>query len=165
MRLTTLEPEDIDVLSQIENDSSNWLVSNTTVPYNEQVLCDYICSQKADIYADKQLRLVIKNDDGESVGLIDMQNFIPQHLRAEVGVAILKTQRDKGYASQALEMLKDYARKVCHLHQLYALIPADNDVSMKLFEKCGFRRSALLNDWILDGEKKWQSAWLLQCFL
>lgn len=165
MKLSPLEPEDIDLLSQIENDTSNWLVSNTTVPYSKQMLCDYICSQKADIYAEKQLRLVIKDDNGDSIGLIDMQNFMPQHLRAEVGVAILASQRGKGYASRALEMLKDYAKKVCHIHQLYAIVPADNTVSIQLFEDCGFRQSALLNDWILDDDGKWQSAHLLQCFL
>ena len=40
--LRALEPEDLDFLYQLENDSSIWEVSNTTTPYSRFILKQYL---------------------------------------------------------------------------------------------------------------------------
>ena len=57
--LRALEPLDIDVLFDWENDTDNWLVSNTQTPFSRFVLEQYIASAHSDIYTAKQLRLMI----------------------------------------------------------------------------------------------------------
>lgn len=88
--LRALEPEDLDFLYEMENDESLWEVGNTNVPYSRQVLLDYITTSSADIYADKQVRFIIENEMHERVGIIDLMNFDPRHLRAEVGIVVKK---------------------------------------------------------------------------
>ena len=52
--LRACEPEDLEVMYHIENNTSLWEVSGITVPYSRYTLKQYIESSKNDIYADKQ---------------------------------------------------------------------------------------------------------------
>ena len=72
IRLRALEPEDLDVLYAIENDLDLWSVGYTTVPYSRYLLHDYIANSQCDIYADRQVRLVVEMEDGSDVvGIVD----------------------------------------------------------------------------------------------
>ena len=146
-----MEPEDLDVLYRIENDSELWNVGVTNVPYSRFMLHDYIAHATGDIYADKQVRLMIEAGCGDVVGLVDLINFDPRHLRAEIGIVVEKRQRRLGYAIEALRLLLNYARRTLHLHQLYVVIAADNQASLALFGKLGFKQSATLSQWLFDG--------------
>ena len=64
VKLRAMEPEDLDLLYSIENDMVLWNVGTTNVPYSRYVLHDYIANSSCDIYADRQLRLIIENSDG-----------------------------------------------------------------------------------------------------
>ena len=86
--LRAMEPEDLDVLYKIENDTSLWGVGVTNVPYSRYTLHDYIANSVGDIYTDKQVRLMIDNEQGQTVGIIDITDFDPRHRRAELGVVI-----------------------------------------------------------------------------
>ena len=86
--LRALEPEDLDELYAIENDTEIWDVGHTNVPYSRYALHDYIAHASADIYADRQVRLMIVSGEGRAVGLVDVVNYDPQHQRAEVGIVV-----------------------------------------------------------------------------
>ena len=88
IKLRPLEPADIDLLYQWENDLSIWEISNTKTPFSKHVLAQYIVEAAKDIYETKQLRLIIQNENLEAVGAIDLFDFDPYHLRAGVGVLI-----------------------------------------------------------------------------
>ena len=162
--LRALEPEDLDLLYRIENDTELWNVGVANVPYSRYLLHDYIATSSGDIYKDGQVRLVIENGSHQVVGLVDVINFDARHSRAEVGIVIEKAYRRLGYASEALQLVAAYARRVLHLHQLYALIAKENDSSQALFAKQGYQLSAECHDWLFDGAK-YQSALLYQLFL
>ena len=57
--LRAVEPEDIDIMYEMENDPSMWDISNFTVPYSHYVLRQYIENSQCDVFSDKQLRLMI----------------------------------------------------------------------------------------------------------
>lgn len=73
--LRAMEPEDLDTLYTLENDRTVWGVSATNVPYSRSVLIDYITSSKSDIYADGQVRLMVDNEEGQTVGTVDLTNL------------------------------------------------------------------------------------------
>lgn len=147
--LRPLEPEDIDILYKWENDMGIWEVSNTKTPFSKHVLAQYLIEAAKDIYETKQLRLIIQNEKQEAVGAIDLFDFEPYHLRAGVGVLIHNSaDKNKGYASDALQALSNYAFEILGLKQLYANITSDNLISIKLFEKSGFKKVGIKKDWI-----------------
>ena len=149
--LRALEPEDLDLLYRIENDADLWNVGVTNVPYSRYLLHEYIASSSGDIYKDGQVRLIVEKADGAVVGIADLMNFDAKNRRAEVGIIIEQAHRCRGYASEALRLLADYAHRVLHLHQLYAVIAHDNQASLSLFHGQGYHQTTLLTDWLFDG--------------
>ncbi len=145
--MRAIEPHDIEHFFRWENDTSNWLVSGTTSPFSKHDLERYIKGIR-DIYADKQLRLVISTKQ-HPVGSIDLYDFDPTHRRAGIGILIgEKDERQQGIAHNALEIIIKYGFDVLQLHQLYANIPANNDASIALFEKAKFKNVGTRRDWL-----------------
>lgn len=162
--LRAIEPEDLDTLYSIENDTNVWNVSTTNVPYSRYVLYDYIANAKNDIYADRQVRMMIEDEKHDVVGIVDIINFDPKNMRAEIGIVIIQKYRNKGYALATLKKINSYAQNILHLHQLYVYVNKDNKKSISVFEKSGFVQSNELKDWLFDG-KKYHNALLMQLFL
>ncbi len=163
--LRPLEPEDIDLLYLWENSLEIWEVSNTRKPFSKHILAQYLIESAKDIYETKQLRLIIQNEKLEPVGAIDLFDFDPYHLRAGVGVLIHKnSDRNKGYAPDALQALSNYAIEVLGLKQLFANIASDNTNSIKLFEKSGFVQVGVKKEW-LKTSVGWKDEILFQKFL
>ena len=100
----------------------------------------------------------------QSVGIVDVVNFNPQHLRAEIGIVIVCQHRHKGYARAAIEKIIDYARSVWHLHQLYVIIDCRNSIARSMFESMGFKADKVLADWLWDG-KNYHDACMMQNIL
>ncbi|MCD8202251.1 MAG: GNAT family N-acetyltransferase [Prevotella sp.] len=164
VRLRAIEPEDLDTLYGIENDPLLWNVSTTNVPYSRYALYEYVATSKNDIYSDRQVRMMIEDEQQNVVGIVDIIDFDPRHLRAEVGIVIRKHLRNHGYAFATMVRIKRYALEVLHLHQLYVCIDKENTDSIKLFEKSGFVKTSELKEWLFDG-KNYHSALLMQLFL
>lgn len=164
VRLRAMEPEDLDALYRIENDRDVWDVGENNVPYSRYILHDYIANASADIYADKQVRMVVENEEGQLVGVADVVNFCPSHARAEVSIVICREHRKKGYARAAIRQIMEYALRTLHLHQLYAVVREDNMPSLNLFSSLGFKSKMVLEDWLFDG-KDYHNAVVMQFFL
>ena len=165
--LRSLEPADLELLYQWENDTENWFVSNTHTPYSRQAIKELIDSARKDIYENKQLRLMIDflpgNDtDDITVGAIDLFDFDPHHQRAGVGILIaIKEYREKGIATEALAILTGYAFKTLRLHQLHCCIATNNEPSINLFKKAGFVLVGEKKDW-LKGPHEWRGEYFFQ---
>ena len=153
IQLRALEPEDLEYLFTLENDPGIWEISGTLAPYSRKVLKDYLARSHQDIYEAKQLRLVICGPDLQPMGLIDLYDFNPRHLRAGVGIVISQPDtRDRGYGSEALELFCEYAFGVLQLHQVYATISVSNSRSRHLFEKLGFRQNGVRKGWLRSSQ-------------
>lgn len=156
--LRALEPEDLEFLYACENNSEIWNVSNTLSPFSRYILKQYIENSHHDIYTNKQLRLIIADVENPAspIGAIDLFDFDPFHMRAGIGILIHKpTDRNKGYASAALDVLIKYCFNYLHFHQLYCNISAGNSKSISLFEKAGFIKTGEKKDW-LKTENAWE---------
>lgn len=148
IRFRALEPDDIDLLYEWENDAEIWEISNTFEPFSKYILAKYIRESQRDIYEAKEMRLIIETPDGNAVGAIDLFDFDPFHFRAGVGILIHnKKDRKLGYATDALQLLCDYAKEYLRLHQLYANITEDNLASIHLFNQNGFELCGTKKDW------------------
>ena len=148
-RLRALEPEDLDAMYGWENDTDSWRVSGTVAPFSRHVLSRLIDEQQFDIYATRQMRLVIESLDGSAVGAVDMFEFDPQNLRAGVGIIVAPPYRKQGFALDALQTLERYVRDVLRMHQLWCSIGADNEASLALFKKAGYAECGCRKEWIL----------------
>jgi diamine N-acetyltransferase len=164
VRLRALEPEDLDLLYQWENDPSVWLLSGTLIPFSKYVLRQYLQNAGKDLYEARQLRLVIEvKAESRAIGAIDLFEFDPYHRRAGIGILIAaRPDRGKGYAREALEILKEYCFSTLKLKQIWCNIAAGNQRSMKLFTSAGFEVVGEKKAWLFTGDG-YESEYLLQC--
>lgn len=147
--LRPLEPEDIELLYQWENNMEIWEVSHTKTPFSRYILAQFIRESAKDIYETKQLRLIIQNADGKALGAVDLFDFEPYHMRAGIGIMIHNADdRNKGFATDAISAVSAYASEVLGLKQLYAHVAADNIPSIKLFENAGFEKTGIKKHWL-----------------
>ena len=147
-RLRALAAEDVDLLYVWENDPAVWGVSGTLAPFSRHTLRRFLDEQRFDLYAARQLRLVVETLDGRAVGLVDLFEFEPVDLRAGIGILIHGAgDRGRGFASDALDVLCRYARQVLGLHQLWCSVAPDNAASLTLFRRAGFVECGRKREW------------------
>lgn len=162
VKLRAVEPFDVDTLYTWENNTHVWKLSNTLAPFSKQALQEYIANAHMDIYAAKQLRLMICDMQKKAVGCIDLFDFDPNNQRAGIGILIAEEkERRNGYASEALKLLIDYCFEVLGLHQLYCNVIKDNKPSLALFKKYRFSITGTKKDWVRD-KRKFTDEYILQ---
>ena len=149
IRLRSIELSDLDFLYQTENNIELWEISNTVNPYSKYVLEEFIKNSHKDIFTTKQVRFIIETTvEKKIVGLVDLFDYDPIHLRAGIGIYILETEQKKNFAKNALIVLKEYCSTILRLNQIYCNISSDNAASINLFEKIGFKLSGKKEKWL-----------------
>ncbi|WP_029904584.1 GNAT family N-acetyltransferase [Prevotella sp. 10(H)] len=152
--LRAVEPEDLDMLYRWENSTALWVHGNTLAPYSKLVLRQYINDAlEMDIFQSRQLRLMIDlTEDATTVGTIDLYDIDAHNRRAGIGILIDEAYRKRGLASEALQLMQEYAFGFLYLHQLYAYISVSNVNSIGLFRKSGYKEVGILKDWVQRGD-------------
>ena len=159
------EPADIDIIFRWENDTSIWHLGNTLTPYSRFAIEQFVLNTDNDIFASKQLRLMIDchsaGAKATTVGSIDLFDFDPYNKRAGIGILIDESSRRQGYAFEALNLLISYCFKTLNLHQLYCNIEKSNEESISLFKKAGFTACGFKKEWLLR-EGQWMDELMFQ---
>ena len=146
--LRAVEPSDATLLMLWENNTENWKVTDTEVPFSLHGIMQLI-DQQQDFRATGLLRFVICEVESERpVGTIDLYDADFRNGNAAVGILIANQQsRNKGYALQSLELMLNYTEKVLDLHNVTCSIQATNQESIHLFEKAGFQKVGVRKEW------------------
>lgn len=169
VRLRAVEPDDIDRMYRWENDPAVWNVSGTTEPYPRERLLRFVEGQSGDggLFRTGQLRLVVETiADGRAVGAVDLFEADPVHRRAGVGILIHDpADRSRGYASDALHTLCDYAARTLRLHQLWCDVGAGNEASLRLFRGAGFKECGRRREWLWSPDGGYEDEIALQRIL
>lgn len=135
--LRTLEDCDLDFLFDLENNYDTSYLHENLSDYSKSLLKEYIKNAKQDIFISGQFRFLIEHNC-KSVGLIDLFDFNIDEMSFHIGIIIINKYRKKGYATEALELLVDYAWKNLILDKLCCTISNNNNFSIRLFTNAGF---------------------------
>ncbi len=97
---------------------------------------------------------IFLKDGDRHIGNIKLGPINVYHGFADIGLLIGdRACWGKGYASEAIGILSDFAFEQVGLHRVTAGAYADNEGSSRAFEKCGFIREGILhNHWLSDGK-------------
>ena len=147
IKLRALEPEDIDILFSVENDSSLWKYSNRNEPYSKYTLNKYIKIQNQDISESRQKRFVLSNNEKNVLGFIYLFDFEPYHRRAGIGLVILSNYRNRGLGYKGLQLLENHSKLYYNLHLLYANVASENKLSNLLFKKMKYNLVGVKKKW------------------
>jgi diamine N-acetyltransferase len=146
--LRALEPSDVELLYQWENDPEIWKISQTLTPYSKFTLKQFIDSAQEDITSAKQVRFMINLlQTKQTVGILDIFDVDFMNSRAGMGILIDKNYRNQEIGAEAVFLALTYLFDTLHFHQIYCNVMSNNYISLKLFEKCGFSIIGTKRDW------------------
>jgi RimJ/RimL family protein N-acetyltransferase len=136
LKVTDVNDEYVDSLN--DSDVNQYLVD---VRHNHQTRDSVTYYVKAD--SDNTLSILfgifIKNDENPFVGTIRVHNIDFFHFSASIGVCLFaKRAWKKGYAYNALQLVKEYLFEDVKMHYLEAGVYAENLNSINCFLNSGF---------------------------
>lgn len=138
--LRSLQPTDFDKIFAWENNPENWRVSGTNEHFSKKEIEEFVKSEQ-DILLSKQVRLMIcSSSSNEAIGAVDLFEYDPKNQRAGIGILIEAAQRKNGFAFEALMLASNYSLNEIGIRNLFATIFIDNEASILLFEKAGFKK-------------------------
>ena len=153
---------DLDQLLLWENNLDNSLFSDNPIFYTNDQLKDFLSSHQ-DIFLDTQIRYMI-DSSGSPIGCVDLFEYDMVNSRAGVGIFIDEKFRNMGFGTKALSLLKSICMKDYFILNLHVNILYTNKASIKLFERAGFTKNGVKENWIRT-ENSMLDVWFYQCFL
>lgn len=156
--LRALEPSDIELTHQWENDMSLWPEGSTRTPISRADVANLIEHSNLDVYQTRQMRLMIEEKTTKNpIGCVDMFDFDPFNMHCAVGIMVVPSHRRQGVASSVLSVFCEYLRSVLSLQAIEATARAENVASIKMLEKAGFHQLGIRPSWIRNFDGSFSS--------
>ena len=83
---------------------------------------------------------------GELVGAISLR---PNGFKADVGYVLARPHWGKGYATEALRAVVEWALGQRGIQRVWAVCDMENPASARVMEKAGLRKEGILRRWII----------------
>jgi RimJ/RimL family protein N-acetyltransferase len=153
VRIRALEKTDIDEIMKWVNDpevTSTLVIRYPSSRYEEEKWIEKML--EATDARNKFFALETK--DGIYLGGIGLHNINWESGNAEVGIVIGKKEYwSKGYGTDAMMTLLNFAFNQMNLHRIYLRVFDFNPRGIRSYEKCGFKKEGVLrNDLYTSGE-------------
>ncbi len=87
-------------------------------------------------------------DTKKVIGSIHLMQVSETHRKAEVGVVLSQTYWHQGFATEALQCVMRFVFTNLNLNRLEALPLIENTPAHRLFERVGFTKEGVLNDYL-----------------
>ncbi len=144
----TLRPLRLDDAARIQRLCSNFALAKMTAriphPYPDGLAADWIAGNEESAAEGSAYNFAI--DHGSAlIGVIGVEQR--GSARFEIGYWIGEPWWGRGFASEALKRLVDFAFERLGLEELSAGHFLDNPASGRVLEKCGFRYSGEESEW------------------
>ncbi len=97
--------------------------------------------------------VVIEKSSEQFVGYFGFWRLMKDHCRAEVGYALSPDFWGKGYMTEAMNKMIGFGFNDLKLHSIEANVNPNNESSIKLLERSGFRKEAYFREnYLFNGE-------------
>ncbi len=145
IKLRALEPEDLDLLYQWENQSEYWDSTSTIQPYSRFAIKEYISRIATNVYENGQLRLMIVDKlTDETIGTVDLFDLDMHNSRIAFGFFVAGKHQGKGFGKLTLSLIEEYVFNYLSINQIYAEVSVGNHVSAHIFRQASFQENRLL---------------------
>ena len=146
VRIRAIEKTDIDEIMKWVNDPEvmdNLLTRYPVSRYQEEKWIE----KALDGTNDRNKVFAIETKDGVYLGGIGLHRIDWENRNAEVGLVIGKKEYwNKGYGTDAMMTILDFAFSHMNLHRVYLRVYSFNERGIRSYEKCGFRNEGIMRD-------------------
>jgi RimJ/RimL family protein N-acetyltransferase len=107
------------------------------------------------LYGNEWVDFIVEKKDGTKIG--EVVHFIgaPNFGWVEIGYAIVPEERNKGYCTEAAQILTDYLFLTKDIGRIQATIDEENQGSKHVLEQSGFRKEGTLRKALWNGAGRW----------
>lgn len=140
--LRAIEPIDNPMLLAMINDAeTEYMVGGWSFPVSQRNQEEWTADLQSDMHT---LRCAI-DVDGNAVGVVMLTEIDYKNGNAEVHIKLaIDSARGKGYGTDALSTLVEYAFTELRLKCVFARISQHNEASQRLFKKCHFNEEGIM---------------------
>ena len=154
IKLRSLNDRDSSALASLANNKKIWdnLRDIMPYPYTIENAIFFINLVKNE---DPQLTFAIEYDGKLCgvIGLVAQQDVYKK--TAEIGYWIGEPFWNKGIATEAVKLITDYGLKELGLVRIHTGIFEYNTASMKVLEKCGYKRDGIFEKAVIKNGQIW----------
>jgi len=138
-------PEDLDLMWEIESDVKNRsFASENAFNLTKEELFQFILSDHDFIkYGQLRYTAVINH---VPIGFFDLYDLSLEKHSAGIGIILAEQYRGKGFASQSLMLLEQYAKLEHGLKKLYAVVAKSNESAKNFFQKNAYKMKIPASD-------------------
>ncbi len=141
--LSEIEEEDLALLVKWRNDIENLRGLFSYLPLNLQKQRNWF--QKYCNEPSSQLFMIELVKENEKIGVCGLNSIDYRNQRAELSIIIGENSyKGKGYASEALSLLHNYAFNYLNLKKIFLQVLITNDSAISLYKKMGYQQEGLL---------------------
>lgn len=141
--LRAIEPNDKSLLLELINcPDTEYMLGGKSFPISEYNQAKWIENLTN---TDKTMRCIIVDKASDvAVGTIILTDIDYINGNTQIHIKLSESYRGKGFATDAIKCVLDYAFKELRLKTVYSEIIQYNVASIKLFEKCRFKCDGVL---------------------
>ncbi|MDI6691364.1 MAG: GNAT family protein [Candidatus Bathyarchaeota archaeon] len=110
------------------------------------------------LYQIEWVDFIIEKKDGNKIGWACHYISAPNFGWTEIGYAIIKSERNKGYGTEAVQMLVDYLFLTREIIRVQAVINTQDAASRRVLEKSRFKKEGKLRKALWASKGKWTDA-------
>jgi len=103
---------------------------------------------------------VERRDTGDLIGSTRCYIENIYERQGSIGYAMAAAHRRRGFALEAVTLAIAFGFEALDLHRIWATIEPDNEASLAMIGKLGFRREGFLEKRIRVGDDDWRDAYL-----
>ncbi len=146
VRIRAIEKTDIDEIMNWINDPE--VMQNLFMRYPVSRYQEEKWIEKALDDSNPQNKVfALQTKDGVYLGGIGLHAINWENGNAEVGIVIGKKEHwDKGYGTDAMMTILNFAFNQMNLHRIYLRVYEYNARGIRSYEKCGFKKEGVLRD-------------------
>lgn len=152
--LRAIELEDCDLLLRLINDpETEMMLGGFSFPVSSSEQEMWIRNQSKN---NNILRCIVtdRNNPQKGLGTVILSDIDYRNGLCQIHIKMAKDiGRGKGYGTDAVKTLSQYAFNELRLNCIYAEVLDYNRISQRLFEKCGYKREGLLRSRVFKSGK------------
>jgi ribosomal-protein-alanine N-acetyltransferase len=107
------------------------------------------------LYGHEWVHFIVEKKDGTRVGEVVHYVSAPNFGWVEIGYAILPEERNKGYGTEAVQILTDYLFLTKNVPRIQVVIDRKNLASKSVLEKSGFKKEGTLRKALWNAAGRW----------
>lgn len=137
------ESDNAMLLSLINDPDTEMMLGGSSWPVSEAEQLKWFEHQERS--RDVLRCIVALKENGKAIGTIILSDIDQKNATGHIHIKMSKDGgRGKGYGTDAVNTMVQYVFEELRLNCIYANILSYNEASIKLFERCGFKRDGVL---------------------